>query len=175
MRVAVVPVVSLLVTALVSALPGCRHDAGEPAPNAQSPDPAVREVSPSHDLAPLLARLAYEAHHRSAVRLPAERVLDALEGAQLRLVERKQFLGATVHADYCIGGRTGEGLAIAACEYADPAAAEAGRQFMDQQFAAMSPWARRRAHETIVLTIADPAGLPHDEIAAHAMKLFAAL
>lgn len=179
MRLAIVPLVSSLVASLAgsfaASLAGCRHDAEAPAPSVQSSDPPVKEVSPSRDLAPLLARLAYEAQHRPAVRLPAERVLDALEAAQLRIIERKQFLGATVHADYCLGGRTGEGLAIAACEYGDPAAAEAGMQLMDRQFAAMSPGARRRAHETIVLTITDPSGVPHDEIAARAFKVFAAL
>lgn len=167
--------IASLITSLAALLAGCRHDAREPAPNAETSDPAVREVSPGHDVTALRARLADEAHHRAAVRLPAERVLDALERAQLRLVERKQFLGATVHAAYCLGGRTGEGLAVAVCEYADPVAAEASKQFMDREFAAMSPWARRRAHETLVLTIADPAGIPHDEIAAQVFELFAAL
>lgn len=171
MRLAIAP----LISSLVALLAGCRHDAREPAPNVDSSDPAVREVSPSRDLTALLARLADEAHHRTAARVSAERVLDALEGAQLRIVERKQFLGATVHAAYCLGGRTGEGLAIATCEYADPAAAEAGKQFMDREFAAMTPWARRSAHETIVLTIADPSGVPHDEIATRAFEVFAAL
>jgi hypothetical protein len=171
MRLAVAP----LVTSLVISLAGCRHDAPAPAASAETAEPAVREVSPSHDLTALRARLADEAHHRAAVQLPAERVLDALERAELRIAERKQFLGATVHAAYCLGGRTDEGLAVAACEYADPAAAEAGKQFMDRQFAAMSPWARRHAHETIVLTIADPAGVPHDELAARAFEVFAAL
>ena len=147
----------------------------DPAANAETAEPAVRVVSPSHDLTALRAQLADEAHRRAAVRLPAEQVLDALERAQLRIVERKQFLGATVHAAYCLGGRTGEGLAIAACEYADSAAAEAGKQFMDREFAAMAPWARRCAHQTIVLTIADPSGTPHDEIAMHAFEVLAAL
>ena len=167
--------IASLITSLVALLAGCRRDAREPAPNAGTSDPAVREVSPSHDLTALLARLADEAHRRAAVRLPVEQVLDALERAQLRIVERKQFLGATVHAAYCLGGRTGDGLAIAACEYADPAAAEAGKQFMDRELAAMSPWARRSAHETIVLTIADPSGAAHDEIAMRAFEVFAAL
>jgi len=179
MRLAIAPLItSLLISliiSLVASLGGCRHEAREPARNAETSDPAVREVSPSHDLTALLARLADEAHHRAAIRLPVERVLDALERAQLRVVERKKFLGATVHAAYCLGGRTGDGLSIAACEYADPAAAEAGQQFMDREFAAMSPWARRSTHETIVLTIADPSGAPHDEIAARAFEVFAAL
>ena len=171
MRLAIAP----LVSSLLLSLAGCRHDAGAPAANAETAEPAVREVSPSHDLTALRARLADEAHRRAAVRLPVEQVLDALERAQLRIVERKQFLGATVHADYCLGGRTDDGLAVAACEYADPAAAEAGKQFMDLEFAAMSRWARRSAHETIVLTIADPSGTPHDQIAAHVFEVFAAL
>ena len=165
----------LAIVSLVASLVACRHDAGELDPSVLSSDPAVREVSPSRDLTPLLERLAYEAHHRTAVQLPAERVLDALDRAELRIIERKQFLGAVVRASYCLGGRTGAGLAIAACEYADPAAAEAGKQLMDRRFSAMSPWARRSAHGTIVLTIADPSGLAHDELAAHAFEVFAAL
>lgn len=164
-----------IITSMFAALVACRRDAGELDPSVRSSDPAVRAVSPSHDLTPLLGRLAYEAHHRTAVRLPAERVLDALDRAKLRIVERKQFLGATVHARYCLGGRTGAGLAIAACEYEDPAAAEAGKALMDRQFAAMAPWARRSAHGTIVLTIADPSGAAHDELAAQAFEVFAAL
>lgn len=165
----------LTVASLVASLVACQHDAGEPAPNVQSSDPAVRAVEPSHDLTPLLARLAYEAHHRPAVRLPVERVLDALDRAKLRIIERKQFLGAGVHARYCLGGRTSAGLAIAACEYEDLAAAEAGKELMERQFSAMSPWARRRVHGAIVLTIADPSGFAHDELAAHAFEIFAAL
>ena len=171
MRLAIAP----LIPSLVALLAGCRHDAREPASNAETSDPAVREVSPSHDFTALRARLADEAHHRAAVRLPIEQVLDALERAQLRIAERKQFLGATLHAAYCLGGRTDEGLAVAVCEYADPAAAQAGKQFMDLEFAAMSSWVRRSAHETIVLTVADPSGVPHDEIATHAFEVFAAL
>jgi hypothetical protein len=171
MRLAVASIIASLLASFVA----CRHDAGELDPNVQRSDPAVRAVSPSRDLTPLLARLAYEAHHRTAVRLSAERVLDALDRAQLRIIERKQFLGALVHASYCLGGRTGAGLAIAACEYEDPAAAEAGKELMDRHFSAMAPWARRSAHGAIVLTIADPSGLAHDELAAHAFEVFAAL
>lgn len=167
--------IASLIASLAASLVACRHDSRDPDSNVRSSDPAVREVSPSRDLTPLLARLAYEAHHRTAVRLPAERVLDALDQAELRIIERKQFLGTVVHASYCLGGRTGAGLAIAACEYEDPAAAEAGKEFMDRGFSAMSPWARRSAHGTVVLTIADPSGLAHDELAAHAFEVFAAL
>jgi hypothetical protein len=165
----------LAVASIIASLVACRHDAGEPDPNVQSSDPAVRAVSPSRDVTPLLARLAYEAQHRMAVGLPAERVLDALDREKLRIIERKQFLGEVVHARYCLGGRTEAGLAIAACEYEDPAAAGAGKELMDRRFSAMSPWARRSAHGTIVLTIADPSGVAHDELAAHAFEVFAAL
>lgn len=82
-------------------------------------------------------RLQYEATHRptAAPGAPrAEDVLASLAAAGIELAEQKQYVAMTVKAAYCVGGQTAAGLSIAVCEYTSPAAAAAGRAFVEARF-----------------------------------------
>lgn len=157
------------------AFAGCGRDAVPVPVASESPPSPARTLDPSRELSPLVARLAYESEHRVPSTLPADRVLDALAQADVAVVSRKQYLGLTVRATYCMGGATRDGVAIAVCEYTDAAAARAGKTFMDQQFAAMAPTARRATHGATVLTIVDPSAATDPARAERVLEVFAAL
>lgn len=162
---------------LAVALFGCREPS--PAPSTSSAAHAaasdVKSIDPSKELAPLLARMRYESSHRPSSEVTAERVLDALEHAQLPVPSRRQYLGASLRASYCTGGVTRDGLAIAVCEYPDAEAAVAGKQLMDRRFAAMKQAASRRAHRNTVLTIAGQTNPSNNALVERAFEVFAAL
>lgn len=164
-------------TLSLAALAACDRPAASlaPAGTGAATAGAGKSLEPSKDLSPLVARLGYEASHRPAATVKAEQVLDALDRRELVVATRRQFLGVTVHASYCLGGKTRDGIAIAACEYPDPAAATAGKAFMDQRFAAMSPLARRAVRGSTVLTITDPSVDAHATVVARGFDAFAAL
>ncbi len=167
----------LILPTLVVALLGCNREPS-PVPAASSPPPArtdVRSVEPSKELAPLVARLRYEADHRPSSAVTAERVLDALEHAQLPVSSRRQYLGGTLRASYCAGGVTRDGLAIAVCEYPDATTATAGKQLMDSRFAAMKQVALRKAHRNTVLTIAGNTNPSNSALVERAFEVFATL
>lgn len=82
-------------------------------------------------------RLQYEAAHRPTT-VPgaprAEDVIASLAAAGIELAEHKQYVAMTVQAAYCVGGQTATGLSVAVCEYDSPAAAAAGRAFVEERF-----------------------------------------
>ena len=146
----------------------CSRDTPAPAPApAPSPAPkapAAKTLDAPTDLTSLAARLRYEATHRPAAGPHAEQILDAIGGAGLAVVERHQYLGLAMHASYCAGGTTRDGVAISVCEYATADAATAGKTYADHRFAAIGD-ARRAARGNALLTIAGPA--PAAERALH--------
>ncbi len=162
---------------LFIALFGCREPSSAPRPSsaAQPVESDVKSVDPSKELAPLVARLRYESSHRPSSAITAERVLDALEQAQLPVSSRRQYLGGTLQASYCTGGASRDGLAIAVCEYPDAEAAVAGKQLMDRRFAAIKQVAQRRAHHNTVLTIAGDTNATNTALVERAFEVFAAL
>ena len=175
------PVLTALVAALC-AVTGCRGEG--PAPGAKaSPSPrsvaaggptsasgASRVLEPSSELSPILRRLGWEAQNRPHQGVAAERVFEALARADLGVVNPRQYLAATMSASYCAGGATRAGLIVSGCEYGSAAAARAGKQFMDERFAAMTPHARRIVHGGTLLTIAHASSAPPDEVIALATQ-----
>lgn len=79
-------------------------------------------------LGTLFGRLAREAHDRPTVSPTSDEVLDALGKLGAVVSKREQSLGETYKANYCLGGYTEDGaFSLSVCEYADAAAATAGR------------------------------------------------
>lgn len=157
------------------AIAGCGRGRESVTARSESSAAPARRVDPSRELSPLVARLAYEAQHRRPSPVSAERVLDALAAADLAVVRRTQYLGATVRASYCAGGATSDGLVISVCEYPDADSAHAGRTFMNERFAAMTPAAKRAAQGATVLTIIDPDAPARAVRVERALEVFAAL
>jgi hypothetical protein len=104
------------------------------------------------DITSIAARLHYEASHRPTGGPRAENVLDAIDHAGLPLLARRQYLGVPIHAAYCAGGTTADGLAVSVCEYSSPAAAAQGKAYADRQFASIAD-AHRAVRGNALLTI----------------------
>ena len=141
----------------------------------ERPTTATKAVEPGKDVSLLMEHLQYESAHRPDIAVSADTALDALDRAGVKLDARHQYAGFTMQARYCAGGRTADGVAVAVCEYPTPAAAIAGKAFMDQRYAAMAKTARREAHGGSVLTIAVPAGSRADALVAGAFNTFTSL
>ncbi len=101
-------------------------------------------------------------------------MLDALHEADIPVLGRRQYLGLTVGASYCLGGATDDGIAIAVCEYASPEAAVAGKSFMESRFAVMTPTAKRAVRGATVITVVD-AHEPRSRRVERALEVFAAI
>lgn len=143
---------SALVLALTLALPSftaCKREtrgreppaaaaaptAAPAAPAPASAAPATAATGPGGDtMRSLAGRLQFEAANRPTGTTRADDVFVALAAAGVPLEDTKQYLGLTAAASYCAGGRTADGLAIAVCEYPDPAAAAAGRARVTERF-----------------------------------------
>ena len=151
----------------------CSHETTKPPPRVEVT--SHKSVEPSRDVSPLLAQLAYEASHRQTSSIKAEDALEALEATHVHILARRQFVGMSVHADYCIGGPTPEGVAVAVCEYPTHAAALAGKAYMDEHFAAMAPSARRLVGDATVLTLVDTPDRSHGVLVERAVATFSAL
>ena len=142
------------------ALAACSRASSQPPSPSASPSPtagitAGKQLQPATELGSLAARLRYEASHRPATGPKAEQVLGAIDAAGLRVGSPHQYLGLAVHARYCAGGTTPDGLAVSVCEYATPAEALAGKAYADSQFAAMTG-AERATHGSALLTVVGP-------------------
>ncbi len=120
--------------------------------------------------------MGQEAQHRPKVGITAEPLFDALEQkAGIKLAQRQQYFGKSMHAAFCAGGQTAEPnpskLIVAMCEYPDDASAKEGAAFMNKTFA--SDGGRREAHNAAVLTVI--AMREGDERVAAAFKVFESL
>jgi len=127
---------SFWAAALIALSAGCRGDAAAsstggrslgatPPPAASAaPPPAASADSPPATLSELLAR---EAASRPDGALRVEAVFGALRAGGMAVAGDKQVVGRTVAARYCALAGTPGNVAIAVCEYADAAAAAAGR------------------------------------------------
>lgn len=135
----------------------CSHPSDAPAP-AAAPKPAPAEtktLEPMTDVSSLAKRMSYEAAHRPRLEPTAERVLDAMDAAGLRVAARKQYLAVAMKASYCAGGTTPDGVAISVCEYPDADAATAAKTFADTRYAAIG--AAHASRGAAVLTAVGPA------------------
>lgn len=140
-------------------------------------DPAAKgnaptEHKPTTDVRQMTTKMQYEAAHRPKAGVTAEVLFDALEAnAGIKLQERRQYVGSTMHASFCAGGLTTDHVTVAMCEYPDDKAAQAGLDYMNQYF--NFPDAHREMHHAAVMTViakGDTAGRVDK-----AFKAFAAL
>jgi hypothetical protein len=131
---------------LLCVLIACSSKTSAPAPAPAPP----KALEPATNVSSLAARLQYEAAHRPAAAISAERVFDALDRAGLPVAQRTQYAGIVMKASYCAGGRADDGLVVAICEYQTHDAALAGKDFMDQTFPLAT--ARREVRGSTVMT-----------------------
>jgi hypothetical protein len=137
---------------LLALAAGCRPSA--PAQPAPPPPP----LATPHAHLPLPERLVAEARTRPAARLRPEAVRQALEAAGITLPHWRQVLGSTVGARYCMAGQTSAGLAVALCEFDDPASADRGLEYSRATFDRLIPGRQLRRKENSLLTVAAPPG-----------------
>jgi hypothetical protein len=141
----------LLFVAALAVLGACKNDApatGFAAPVAsESATPASAKPFPAADpntiptgaaddnaLSRIYAELEKEKSQRPNPGPTVEAVLAKLAGTELAPLRTKQYVAATAHARYCVGGRAGSGMHVAICEYGAAADATAGRDFVMQQY-----------------------------------------
>ncbi len=117
---------------------------------APPPGSTQKTLEPATNVSSLAARLSYEAVHRPAGAITAERVFDALDAAGMSLAQRTQYAGIVMQASYCAGGKSRDGLVVAICEYPTHDAALAGKQLMDREFPLAT--ARREVRGSTVMT-----------------------
>lgn len=132
--------------ALFAALTGCARQK-ETSPNAgasaigtntptQSTTMAAAAPPAPYGLA-LADRLSREAAQRPGDTPKAEDVLAAVAKSGVPLAEEAQHLASPVGASFCVGARSPQNVAMSACEYADDAAAAAGRDMSRKAFASV--------------------------------------
>ncbi len=130
-----------------------------PAATAATAAAVPAATQPSPEMRTLSGRLAFEAAHRPTGTARVEDVVAALGRAGVALDEPKQYLAATAAASYCAGGHTADGLAVSVCEYADAAAATAGRAHVERRFAALAADRRIVVRGATTLTTTAPPGV----------------
>ena len=167
--------------------PDTDTESSKPIASPQLPEGAPTQVqvpsrnadgkyTPTTDVRLVIGTMGQEAQQRPKVGITAEPLFDALEEkANIKLAQRQQYMGKTMHAAFCAGGQTDEPnpqkLIVAMCEYPDDAAANASLEFMNHTFS--SDGGRREAHHAAVLTIiASRAG---DQRVDTAFKVFESL
>jgi hypothetical protein len=129
------------------------RDSTREAAQAQANGKAV----PTTDMHLILGTMGQEAKNRPKAGITAEPLFDALEAkANIKLAQREQYMGQSMHAAFCAGGLTtdqasADQLTVSMCEYPDDAAAQASLQYMNHTFNVAG--ARREAHHAAVLTI----------------------
>ena len=155
---------------LVVAIAACSHTESK-APPTPAPAPAsaptTQGIPGSQDLAPLAnlgARLRTEATHRPTVKVPAEKLFDALAKQGVTLATHHQVLATTANASYCDLGVTKDTTAIAVCEYPSHAAAEQGKHLLDTRYARLVPDAVRSVNGATLVTVAGTHHAQRDEV-----------
>jgi hypothetical protein len=143
----------------------CTHDAPpSPAPPPPAPQPEAalaadtRGVPGTKDLdglAQLPPLMSAESSHRPAVKVPVEKLFDALAKSGVALASTHQVLARTAGASYCMLGVTPDTIAIAACEYPSHDAAVAGAKLLDARYRALVPDAVREINGQTLVTVAN--------------------
>ena len=175
------PLAAILSLAAVATLAACRDRPTTGPTTAAAPAlPAPTAATPAAagaggaELRSLAGRLAFEAANRPSGTPRLEALVTAAATAGVEIVDTRQYLGLTAAAAYCAGGRTADGLAVAVCEYPDPAAAAAGRAHVERRFPDVG-LSRRiviRGATTLTTTAHDP-GLTGTQAAVE--RVFATL
>ncbi|MDP9150966.1 MAG: hypothetical protein M3O36_13635, partial [Myxococcota bacterium] len=102
-------------------------------------------------------KIAYESTHRTATDTPkVEDVYAALEKAGFKLREKQQHVAAVFGAEYCVGAKADDDVALSVCEYVSPAAAKDGRD-MSLKTLASVPNREIHVNRKTTLTIRQPA------------------
>jgi hypothetical protein len=151
---------------LIVALGACSHRESK-APPPPPAAPATQGIPGSQDLAPLAnlgVKLATEAKHRPAVKVPAEKLFAALAKQGITLASHHQVLATTANASYCDLGVTSDTVAIAVCEYATPEAAQQGKHLLDTRYARLVPDAVRTINGSTLVTVAGTHHATRDEV-----------
>jgi hypothetical protein len=148
----------VLLAACKSPEPARESKPVEPAP---APAPvAAREATPAAhtpttDPRVLVSKMQLEAANRPKAGVLAEPLFDALEAkADIKLAERRQYLGATLHAAFCAGGNSVDHVTVAMCEYADDKAAQVSLDYMNQYFPVGAKGERRMHHAAVMTVVA---------------------
>lgn len=119
--------------ALLAALPSCNKASASARPTPTSPRPTVTLPSTPPSAAAVAAKddiaglFHAEARQRPTGTVHVEDALVAFESAGVETTDVRQHLAKPFGADYCAGAEAGHGVVLSLCEYADPAAASAGR------------------------------------------------
>ena len=152
---------------VIIALGACSHREPKAPPPPPASAPATQGIPGSQDLAPLAnlgAVLSNEARHRPAVKVPAEKLFDALGKQGIALATHHQVLATTANAAYCDLGVTKDTLAIAVCEYPSEAAARKGKQLLDSRYAKLVPDAVRTIKGSTLVTVAGTQTAERDRV-----------
>jgi hypothetical protein len=166
-----------LTCALLLGIAACSREPAAPAqptPTATATPPTMPpETGPT--MRTLAGTLRAEASRRPTVGLRAETVFAALADAGVVVDAPHQYLGATARADYCAGGTTADGLAVAVCEYASAEAAAAGRDHVERRYAAMNSFREIHVRGATTLTLTTAPARPLGPSARRAADAFASL
>ena len=178
----------LVIVVAVTALAGCskpnpdtQEPASKPIASPEVREPAKADQTPktytaTQDMRKIVGKMGKEATARPKAGVTAEPLFDALEAkANIKLLERKQFMGATVGAAFCAGGTTeatatSQAVNVAMCEYPDDASAQASLELMNKNLPLANT--RREEHHAAVLTVT---GKSDDARVDAAFKVFESL
>jgi hypothetical protein len=134
-----------------------RQNVSATSPKSESPPVSPGAAQPPTPQNTLFGQLEREAKARPTETPKAEEVIDALKRAGIMLEAGQQYLATTVHAQYCYGGRTSEGLGIAICEYGTEDTAEQGRKYSLESFRNVpNRQIHRNRKTTLTLTASTP-------------------
>jgi hypothetical protein len=107
--------------------------AAPPGASTTSTAAAASAPPPPYGLA-LADRLSREAAARPTDTPKAEDVLAAVAKSGVPLEDQEQHLASPIGASFCIGAKSSQNVAMSACEYANVAAAVAGRDMSQKAF-----------------------------------------
>jgi hypothetical protein len=178
----------VIVLTSLAAAAGCskpnnnaQEPASQPIASPEVREPAKADQTPktytaTQDMRKIIGKMGKEATARPKAGVTAEPLFDALEAkANIKLLERKQFMGATVGAAFCAGGATeatatSKPVNVAMCEYADDASAQASLEEMNKNLPLANT--RREEHHAAVMTVT---GSSDDARVDAAFKVFESL
>jgi hypothetical protein len=137
----------------------CKHEAKQVPASIEPPMTASSTGVPgTQDLAPLgrlAPKMAAEAGARPTVKVPVEKLFDALKNHGVEILSQHQVLATTAAASYCMLGVTKDTIAIAVCEYPTHDAALAGEKLLDARYKKLVPDAVREVNGNTLVTVAN--------------------
>ena len=141
---------SLLAGLVALLVVSCKEQKAAPAAAPAAVKPAA--TSPA---LPLGEKLDYEAAHRPAIRVTADKVYGALEAAGVALTEKRQHVAAAFLARYCLGALGPSNVAFSVCEFETADGAAAGKKESETALASVPNRTLVLNAET-VLTVREP-------------------